>query len=140
MVVLLGDDADENTIEAPEGVTAGALDRRVPEHALLPRSPRASRSGRARAGPGPARRHDAQLPPQRHRAGGLTSTEQSDCVRRRSPLTGRHRAWWILKDEPARATPGDMFASSGHMAALYHDELYEMATGRAASRGCSCSA
>jgi hypothetical protein len=38
--------------------------------------------------------------------------------------------WWILKDEPALSQNSGRIASSGHMAALYQDELYEMATSR----------
>jgi hypothetical protein len=38
--------------------------------------------------------------------------------------------WWILKDEPALSSNSGFVASSGHMAALYQDELYEMVTGR----------
>jgi hypothetical protein len=38
---------------------------------------------------------------------------------------------WVLNDRPERTKLGDMFAATGHMAALYHDELYELVTGRA---------
>jgi len=39
--------------------------------------------------------------------------------------------WWILKDEPARGNNSGFIESSGHMAALYQDELYERLAGRA---------
>jgi hypothetical protein len=38
--------------------------------------------------------------------------------------------WWILKDEPALTNNSGFIESSGHAAALYQDELYEMSTGR----------
>jgi hypothetical protein len=37
----------------------------------------------------------------------------------------------VLKDEPALTQNSGYIASSGHMAALYQDELYEMVSGRA---------
>lgn len=39
--------------------------------------------------------------------------------------------WWVLKDEPALTQNSGFVASSGHIAALYKDELYEMLTSRA---------
>lgn len=47
------------------------------------------------------------------------------------PLTGAVARWWILKDEPALTQNSGHIASSGHVAALYKDELYEMLTARA---------
>jgi hypothetical protein len=38
--------------------------------------------------------------------------------------------WWILEDEPAIGNNSGFIESSGHIAALYQDELYEHATGR----------
>lgn len=38
--------------------------------------------------------------------------------------------WWVLKDEGALTQNSGFLASSGHMAALFQDELYEMAGGR----------
>ena len=38
--------------------------------------------------------------------------------------------WWILKDEPALTQNSGFVASSGHCAALWKDELYEMTSGR----------
>jgi hypothetical protein len=49
-------------------------------------------------------------------------------------LTGATAHVWILTDRPERSKQGDMFAAGGHVAALYQDELYEMA---AAKRGAS---
>lgn len=46
------------------------------------------------------------------------------------PLTDAVAYWWILKDEPALSSNSGYIESSGHVAALHNDELYEMATGR----------
>ncbi|MFA6093763.1 MAG: hypothetical protein WCU88_08480 [Elusimicrobiota bacterium] len=45
-------------------------------------------------------------------------------------LKGAIAHWWILKDEPAISNNSGFMESAGHTAALYHDELYEMATAR----------
>ena len=39
--------------------------------------------------------------------------------------------WWILKDEPALTNNSGFLESSGHVSALYQDELYELVTARA---------
>lgn len=46
------------------------------------------------------------------------------------PLTGGTAHVWIFEDRPERTKQGDMFATTGHMAALYQNELYELTTGR----------
>ncbi len=46
-------------------------------------------------------------------------------------ITGATAHWWILKDESALTQNSGHVASSGHVSALYQDELYEMLTGRA---------
>lgn len=46
-------------------------------------------------------------------------------------LTGATARWWILKDEPAITNNSGFIESSGHVAALYKGELYEMMTARA---------
>jgi hypothetical protein len=45
-------------------------------------------------------------------------------------LTDAVAHWWILKSETALDSNSGYIESSGHVAALYKDELYEMATGR----------
>src|SRR6185437_2423321 len=47
------------------------------------------------------------------------------------PLTGAKVHWWILKDEPAISNNSGFVDSSGHVAALYQNELYDRATARA---------
>ncbi len=46
-------------------------------------------------------------------------------------LSGATAHWWILKDEPAISNNSGFIESAGHVAALYQDELYELATARA---------
>lgn len=46
-------------------------------------------------------------------------------------LTNATAYWWILKDEPAITNNSGFIESAGHMAALYQDELYEVASARA---------
>jgi hypothetical protein len=45
-------------------------------------------------------------------------------------LKGAIARWWILEDSEARGDDENYNASTGHAAALYQDELYELATGR----------
>jgi hypothetical protein len=46
-------------------------------------------------------------------------------------VTGASVHWWILKEEPALSQNSGFIASSGHTAALYGNELYELQIGRA---------
>lgn len=48
-------------------------------------------------------------------------------------LSGAIAHWWILKDSDALTQDSNYYASAGHIASLYQDELYEMATSRAGS-------
>ncbi|MCD0175644.1 ATP-binding protein [Deinococcus sp. 14RED07] len=45
-------------------------------------------------------------------------------------LTGAIAHWWILKDERALSSNSGYIESAGHVAALYKDEIYELANGR----------
>ena len=47
------------------------------------------------------------------------------------PISGAKVHWWILKDEPAISNNSGYIDSAGHGAALYQNELYDRATGRA---------
>jgi len=49
----------------------------------------------------------------------------------RTRLAGATAHWWILRDEPALGNNSGFVESSGHVAALYQDELYEIVSGRA---------
>jgi len=45
-------------------------------------------------------------------------------------LTGAAAHWWILREEDATMNNSGFIESAGHIAALYQNELYEVATGR----------
>lgn len=49
----------------------------------------------------------------------------------RVALNGATAHWWILKDEPSLTQNSGWIESSGHVAALYQGELYELSTSRA---------
>ena len=46
-------------------------------------------------------------------------------------LSSARAHWWILRDEDAITQNSGFVESAGHVAALYRDELYELAAGRA---------
>lgn len=48
-------------------------------------------------------------------------------------LSNASARWWILKDDAALTQNSGFVESSGHVAALYRDELYDAATGRSAT-------
>ena len=47
--------------------------------------------------------------------------------------------WWILQDSDALNQDENYYASSGHLAALYPDELYELFTGLSGPPVCNYS-
>ena len=48
-------------------------------------------------------------------------------------LTCAKAHWWILRDEEALSQNSGFIESAGHVAALYQNELYELASGRSAT-------
>jgi hypothetical protein len=129
MVILLGNDLDTDTMQAPKD--AASPSRWVGKH-LNTRYFRFPEDTMVRARQGweyPRSNTDTNL---LQRVTGQESyldahRESSGSV----PLTGATARWWILKDEPALGQNSGYIASSGHIAALYKDELYEMLTARA---------
>jgi len=128
MVMLMGNDADEDTMSGPLGVpsptvwVARYLNTR---YFCFPKGI----TVKARQGwEQPRNNTDVNVL--------RTVTGQADYLQRHAQSSGEinlDRAiarWWILKDEPALTSNSGLIASSGHMAALYQDELYEMVTGR----------
>jgi hypothetical protein len=63
-------------------------------------------------------------------------TGQAEYLKQHSEASGRIELteaiayWWILKDEPALSNNSGHMESSGHIAALYKGELYEMLSAR----------
>lgn len=129
MVVLLGQDDEDNTMEPPPGTPTPSqwvsrylntryfrfpegIEVRARQGWEYPRSNKDTNVLRGVQG-------QEQYLNAHSEASGLVE------------LTGAKAHWWVLKDEPALTQNSGYIASSGHAAALYQDELYEMVTGRA---------
>lgn len=128
MVVLLGNELDDNTMHAPKGAASPSrwvaryintryfrfpdgVDVRAREGWEYPRSNTDTNVLRRITG------QEAYL------------DAHAEACGVRDLGTARAR-WWILKDESALSQNSGFVASNGHMAALYQDELYEMVTAR----------
>jgi hypothetical protein len=128
-VVLLGKDDDENTMQAPPGTptpsvwVARYLNTRYfkfPEGVTV----------RARQGwEFPQSDGDRNL--LRTVTGQEKYLEAHKEASGEVRLTNATARWWILKEESALQSNSGWIASTGHMAALHQDELYEMVTARA---------
>ncbi len=129
MVVLLGNETDQDTMQAPENATSPSrwiaryLNTRYfqfPDGIAI----------KAREGwEYPRTNKDTNL---LRTVTGQKPYLEKHCVDfGKVTLTGAVAHWWILKDEDALTQNSGFVASSGHIAALYQDELYEMMTGRA---------
>ncbi|MDR7319928.1 MULTISPECIES: ATP-binding protein [Catenuloplanes] len=128
-VTLLGNHADENTMAAPENVKSAS---RWISYYLNTRYFRFPAGITVKAREGWERpREDTKsnvlrvIHGQEHYLN--RHAESSGAV----DLTTATAHWWILRDEKALNSNSGSNASSGHVAALYRDELYEMVTGRA---------
>jgi len=129
MVVLLGNALDEDTMKAPEGSPSPS--RWIAKY-LNSRYYRIPEGIRIRAREGWEHHrsdHDRNL--LRTIVGQeaylQSHSEASGTVR----LSGAVAHWWVLKNESAVTNNSGWIESAGHTAALYRDELYEMATARA---------
>lgn len=129
MVVLLGNDVDADTMQAPPEALrpsrwiARYLNTRyfkVPDGIAV----------RAREG-WDLPRGDANHPMLRSVTGQKAYLDEHSAAYGTVELTGAAAHWWVLKDEPALQNMLNVYESKGHAAALYQDELYEMMTGRA---------
>jgi hypothetical protein len=135
MVVLLGESETGNTLDAPASAASPSrwigrhlntryyefppgIEVRAREGWTFPRSDRDRNTTREVTGQRPYLAKHAQ-------SSGTVALDalESGC---------RALAhWWILRNESALDSNSGFIASSGHTAALYQRELYEMATGRA---------
>lgn len=126
-IVLLGDDLQQSTMLAPEGVSA--KDRwinrylntryfRIPDGITIS----------AREGLQTSKGRERGLIRHVHGQGHFLAT----CSLNRGvvALRGARAHWWIVKESKDLVTEGPSYETSGHVAALYQDELYEMMTGR----------
>lgn len=129
MVILLGNETDQDTLQPPEGTASPSrwiaryLNTRYfqfPEGITL----------KAREGwEYPRSNKDTNL--LRTITGQRPYLEKHSIASGKLDLTNATAYWWVLKDEDALSQNSGFLASSGHTAALYQDELYEMMTGRA---------
>lgn len=128
-VVLLGNDPEQNTMQAPLG--AASPSQWVARY-LNTRYFRFPEGIRVRARQGwESPRADTNNNVLRTLEGQESYLESHAESSGYKALTGATAHWWILKDEPALTQNSGRIASAGHSAALYRDELYEMLTGRA---------
>ncbi len=128
MVVLLGNDSDADTMTPPDGTpspsrwTTRYLNTRYfrfPENIVV----------KAREGwQFPRANTDSNL--LRTLTGQKAYLDKHAESHGKVEVTAASVRWWILKDEDALTQNSGFVASSGHVAALYQDELYEMVSGR----------
>ncbi len=130
-VVLLGNSAKENTMAAPEGVPAPSrwiakyLNTR---YFVLPKGITLKvREGWEHP------RQDTQRNKLRTIKGQRDYLDSHSVVAGKCDLPEGIVHWWILKDDPSLTQESNYIESSGHIAALHGNELYEMATGRSGS-------
>lgn len=130
-VVLLGNDPEENTMQAPPG--AASPSRWVGRY-LNTRYFRFPEGITVRAREGwESPRADKDRNHLRTLSGQEKYLDAHAESKGQMALTGATAHWWILEDELALTQNSGWVASSGHVAALHRDELYEMLTGRAAT-------
>jgi hypothetical protein len=128
MVILLGNITEADTMTPPEGTASPS--RWVTKY-LNTRYFRFPEGIKVRA------REGWQLPRTNTDSNILrTLTGQKEYLEKHAEasgtkeLSGATAHWWILKEEDALTQNSGYIASSGHVAALYQNELYEMVTAR----------
>lgn len=128
MVVLLGNSTEADTMTPPDGTASPS--RWVTKY-LNTRYLCFPESVKVKA------REGWQLPRTNTDSNVLrTLTGQKDYLDKHAEASGTKELshatvhWWILKDEDAMTQNSGYIASSGHVAALYQNELYEMVSGR----------
>lgn len=129
MVILLGNGMDENTMLAPKEAASPSrwvaryLNTRYftfPEGVMV----------RAREGwENPRSNTDTNV--LRSITGQKEYLDKHASSSSTVELSSANARWWVLKDEKALTQNSGFVASSGHMAALYQDELYELVSARA---------
>lgn len=128
-VVLLGNSAEENTLAPPQG--AASPSRWISKY-LNTRYFRFPDGVTIKAREGwEYPRSDADRNVSRQITGQGAYLAKHAQASGRATLSGAVAHWWILRDEKAITNNSGFVESAGHVAALYHDELYEMSTARA---------
>jgi len=128
-IVLYGNSKDEDTMKAPP--EAASPTQWIAKY-LNTRYFRFPENLRIRARQGweqPRSNKDVNL--LRTLEGQESYLKKHSIVNGTVQLTDAVGYWWILKDESALTQNSGFIESSGHIAALFKDELYEMASGRA---------
>lgn len=128
MVVLLGNEADADTLTPPDGTPSPS--RWVTRY-LNTRYFRFPEGITVKAREGwqfPRANTDSNI--LRKLTGQKTYLDLHAESSGKVELTGASARWWILREEDALTQNSGSVASSGHVAALYQDELYEIVTGR----------
>lgn len=129
MVILYGNSEDENTMRAPNGVPSPS--RWISKY-LNTRYYKFPDNIKIRAREGwEYPRSDRDRNYLRSLTGQEAYLQQHAISFGELQLTNATAGWWILKEEPAITNNSGFIESSGHMAALYQNELYELATARA---------
>jgi hypothetical protein len=127
-VVLYGNAVDQNTMMAPEGVASPS--RWITRY-LNTRYFRFADGIVVKAREGwEYDRKDTDRNVLRTITGQKKYLDLHAVQSRQLSLTSATAHWWILRKEGALTQNSGFIASSGHVAALYRDELYEMTTGR----------
>jgi hypothetical protein len=127
-VVLLGSTEDANTMHAPPGVASPS--RWISKY-LNTRYFRFPDSVTVRAREGwEYPRSDKDRNYLRTLTGQGPYLAQHSAASGSVEFSGAIAHWWILRDEPAISNNSGFIESAGHVAALYQNELYELATAR----------
>lgn len=133
MVVLLGDQDETNTVE-PNRDAAPTGQRRWVTKYLNTRYFRIPDGIQLKVREGhDAPRWDSRRNFLRNVAGMEKFLEAQSDWRGSVQLEGATAHVWILTDSDTRTKVGDMYATNGHVAALYGNELYELTTGRSST-------
>jgi hypothetical protein len=128
MVVLLGNDEAEHTMRAPLGTSSPSrwiakyLNTRYfrfPDGVTLK-----TREGWENP------RNDVDRNLLRHMVGQKAYLDDHAVAQGRVALSDAAAHWWVLREESALTQNSGFINSSGHVAALYRDELYEIETSR----------
>jgi len=128
MVVLLGATEDDETIRAPSGIPSPS--RWISKY-LNTRYFQLPQTVKLRAREGwECPRTDSKRNVLRTLTGQRAYLEEHKELSGQKELTDATCHWWVLRDEPALGNNSGFIESSGHVAALYQNELYELATAR----------
>ncbi len=127
MVILLGNDIDENTMQAPPETPAPTF---WVLRYLNARYFKFPKSVAVKAREGWERPQGDQYNFLRTVTGMKPWLDENSLLSGIVGLNGAKAHWWILKESEETGTHG-RYVGGGHIAALYKDELYEMQTGRA---------